>query len=86
MIIKIEKAQCCLLLAKTLYQFRMCTKLIVWYLIMGYKPPWVLQYLEQWKKMGIGYPFVLAAVLNCHESIWIMIQYRSQHCQLSRCL
>ena len=43
---------------------------------MGYKLPWVLQYLEQ-EKVGIGYPFVLAAVLNCHKCIWIMIQYCS---------
>ena len=27
--------------------------------------------------MGIGYPVLLAAVLNCHKSIWIMIQYHS---------
>ena len=39
MISKFKNAQCCLLLQQTLYQFRMCTKLIVWYLIMGYKLP-----------------------------------------------
>ena len=38
--------------AKTLYQFKMHTKLVdVAFLIMGYKLPWALQYLEQKKKM-----------------------------------
>ena len=43
---------------------------------MGYKLPWVLQYLDQ-KKMGIDYPLVLAVVLHSRKSISIMVQYRS---------
>ena len=39
---------------------------------MGYKLPWVLQYLD-WKEMDTSYPFVLAAVLNCHNSIRNMV-------------
>ena len=46
------------------------------FIFMGYKLPWVLQYLDK-EKMGICYPVVLAAVLNCHKSIRIMIQYHS---------
>ena len=50
----LSKFKCSVLfdIAKTLYQFKMCTKLVdVVFLIMGYKLPWALQYLEQ-KKNG----------------------------------
>ena len=52
MVNKFEKCSVLFVFHKqTLYQFRMYTKLVVWHLIMGYKLPWALQYLDQ-KKNG----------------------------------
>ena len=78
MISKMRNAQCCLFLqTKHCTNLGWCTKLIVWYLNYGLQTPLSITILRSKEKIGIGCPFVLAAVLNCCKSIRIMVQYQS---------